>query len=710
MVFKILFAMMLSITVVFSQSFWERTEPYYASFNKMYFGGGDTIYGTLSSGFSRSTNNGSTWSAPVIVNYVTDIAVAPNGYIFLSENQQKMSRSTNKGVSWTIKGTGINEPSCSAVMVTSTGVVITGTNRGIYRSTDNGDNWTKVAGSAEMSGDTSVTAMATFDGNTLYAFTRTTTINPERGYAFRSTNNGLTWTKGTNSLDTVAFYKATVSSGGTIYVRTGNGVRYSTDGGNTWGILGFYNDYIGDVATDLTGAVYAAINSKDTSAVLYKTTNNGTTWQSIKTPYTGISGFGINKKGDLFLSQDQLYRSTDNGNSWKALPVSYPNVGTMIESPKHELFVTAGGNAYQNLYRSSDFGQSWNIIYTGVVGVPSVGFYGDTILVGDNYYIGSMYRSTDNAKTFKPLANNIGLGGYVSAIFGTSYNSILAGTSNGIYRSTNTTKSWVKVHSSSVNSLHQSPNGTLFARRQWPGDGIYRSIDSGSTWQQKITGMSVTTVRSLDIAPNGDLIAGTEGGIFRSTDNAENWVRIDSQKVVKPYGIFAAVNKSGKIFMGGAKSGINSQCYQSTNNGATWEQIENNILTIDANSSLTGLFAASNGHLFGGTTYGLFKSTQITTSVSKNSNAVPGLFSLFQNYPNPFNPTTVLQFTIREAGMISLRVYDILGKEVATLVNEVKEAGSYSISFNATTLSGGMYVARLQNGSKTETKKMLLIK
>ncbi len=400
----------------------------------------------------------------------------------------------------------------------------------------------------------------------------------------------------------------------------------------------------------------------------------------------------------------------DNGNSWKALPVLFPNVGIMIESPKHELYFTAGGNAYQNLYRSSDFGKSWNIVYTGVVGVPIVGFFGDTILVGDNYYSGVVFRSTDNAKTFKPLANNIGLGGYVNTLLGTSYNSVLAGTSIGIYRSTNTTKSWIKVHSSSINSLHQSPNGILFARRQWPGDGIYRSIDSGSSWQQKITGLGVTTVRSLDIAPNGDLIAGTEGGIFRSTDNAENWVRVDTQKVLKPYGIYAAVNKNGKIFMGGAKSGVNSQCYQSTNNGATWEQIENNILTIDGSASLTGLFAASNGHLFGGTTSGLFKSAQITTIVLKSTSIAPGTFSLSQNYPNPFNPSTAIKFTTGDVGMVTLKVFDILGREVSTLVNEVKEAGSYTINFNASTLSGGVYYAQLQCGTRIESKKMLLVK
>ncbi len=698
-------------SMMFAQTFWQRTQPYAGSFNKMYFGGGDTVYGTLNSGFSRSTNNGTSWSTPVIVNYVTDMAVAPNGYIFLSENQQKMSRSTNKGVSWTIKGTGINEPSCATVMTTSTGVVLTGTNRGIYRSTDNGDNWTKVAGSAELTGDTSITAMATYDGNTLYAFTRTTTVNPERGFAFRSTDNGLTWTKGTKSLDTAAFYKVTVHSNGNIYVRTGSGVRCSSDAGNSWSTIGFYDEYIGDVAFDQSGALYASVNYKDTTAVLYKTTNNGATWQPIKTPYNGISGISVNKQGHLFLSQDQLYRSTDNGNSWNPLPVSYPEVKHMTESPKHELFFTAGGNAYQNLYRSSDFGQSWHIMYTGVVGIPIVAFHGDTIFVGDNYYLGSLHRSTDNGKTFKSLPNNIGLGGYINAMLGTSYQSILAGTSNGIYRSKNHGKNWESVFSTnSISTLKQSSNGSLFAVRQWSGDGVYRSIDSGTTWQQKMTGIPPTIVRSLDIARNGDLIVGSEDGIYRSVNNAENWVRIDSQKVAKPYGIYAAVNRDGKIFMGGAKSGVNAECYQSTDNGATWQYIQNSIASIDNQSSMRSLFVASDGHLFAATTGGLFRSNQMTTSVTVLEPEILVSFFLGQNYPNPFNPSTNITLVINAPAMTSLKVFDVLGKEIATLVNEELAEGTYQMTFNAENLSSGVYFYSVKSGSSTQTKRMILMK
>jgi len=85
-------------------------------------------------------------------------------------------------------------------------------------------------------------------------------------------------------------------------------------------------------------------------------------------------------------------------------------------------------------------------------------------------------------------------------------------------------------------------------------------------------------------------------------------------------------------------------------------------------------------------------------------------FVLNQNYPNPFNPTTIISFSIPLSAFTSLKVYDILGNEVATLVNEEKPTGSYEINFNASSLSSGTYFYKLQAGSFIETKKMILLK
>jgi hypothetical protein len=89
---------------------------------------------------------------------------------------------------------------------------------------------------------------------------------------------------------------------------------------------------------------------------------------------------------------------------------------------------------------------------------------------------------------------------------------------------------------------------------------------------------------------------------------------------------------------------------------------------------------------------------------------LPKEFALAQNYPNPFNPTTVINYQLPVAGNVSLKVYDVLGKEVMTLVNGRQEAGDYNVSLNAASLSSGVYFYRLQSGNFVQTKKMMLVK
>jgi hypothetical protein len=89
---------------------------------------------------------------------------------------------------------------------------------------------------------------------------------------------------------------------------------------------------------------------------------------------------------------------------------------------------------------------------------------------------------------------------------------------------------------------------------------------------------------------------------------------------------------------------------------------------------------------------------------------VPQTFALEQNYPNPFNPSTAISYQLPVAGNVSLKVFDMLGKEVATLVNARQEAGAYTVNFNANNLSSGVYFYRLQAGNFVQTRKMMLVK
>ena len=102
---------------------------------------------------------------------------------------------------------------------------------------------------------------------------------------------------------------------------------------------------------------------------------------------------------------------------------------------------------------------------------------------------------------------------------------------------------------------------------------------------------------------------------------------------------------------------------------------------------------------------GNFKYSQIVTVTS-----LPKKYELWQNYPNPFNPTTTIQYAIPKAEHVTLKVYDELGKEVSTLVDENKEAGQYRVNFNGSNLASGIYYYRIAAGDFTEVKKLLLLK
>jgi hypothetical protein len=98
------------------------------------------------------------------------------------------------------------------------------------------------------------------------------------------------------------------------------------------------------------------------------------------------------------------------------------------------------------------------------------------------------------------------------------------------------------------------------------------------------------------------------------------------------------------------------------------------------------------------------------TNNELNENPAISDYELYQNYPNPFNPSTIIRYQIPEAGFITLKVYDLIGKEVSTLVNDYKIAGTHNVIFNATDLSAGIYFYSLRSGSFIKTNKMIVLK
>jgi hypothetical protein len=121
-------------------------------------------------------------------------------------------------------------------------------------------------------------------------------------------------------------------------------------------------------------------------------------------------------------------------------------------------------------------------------------------------------------------------------------------------------------------------------------------------------------------------------------------------------------------------------------------------------------FGTTSGEAIGACDSAEAKYKSIATSVKRETYTQPARTSLLQNYPNPFNPTTKIQFTIVNRQLTIVNVYDLMGREVARLVNEVKDPGTYTVQFDGSHLSSGMYYYRLESGAYTSTMKMLLVK
>jgi hypothetical protein len=97
-------------------------------------------------------------------------------------------------------------------------------------------------------------------------------------------------------------------------------------------------------------------------------------------------------------------------------------------------------------------------------------------------------------------------------------------------------------------------------------------------------------------------------------------------------------------------------------------------------------------------------------SVEDELTARPEDYNLFQNYPNPFNPSTTIRFSVVQPDLVRIKIYDVLGREVKILVNEIKQAGTYEVQFDASGLASGIYLYRIESGKFVQTKKMILLK
>ncbi|HRI84187.1 MAG TPA: T9SS type A sorting domain-containing protein [Ignavibacteria bacterium] len=228
----------------------------------------------------------------------------------------------------------------------------------------------------------------------------------------------------------------------------------------------------------------------------------------------------------------------------------------------------------------------------------------------------------------------------------------------------------------------------------------YRSTDLGLTWSSGATTGSVNSYAIHYNSPTTGLAGGN--AMTLSTNGGANYTTVTSPGTA---GNINSLEGNGTDWWA-TRTG--NTVFRSTDGAATWSTAY--TLTGAAFNDMD--FAVVGGCPVGWavSSAGLIAKMSNLVNVIGTSSEIPSSFSLMQNYPNPFNPETNINFSIPKSGLVTLKIYDISGKEVATLVNELKNAGSYVVGFNAANLPSGAYFYRMQTEGFAETKKMMLIK
>lgn len=162
------------------------------------------------------------------------------------------------------------------------------------------------------------------------------------------------------------------------------------------------------------------------------------------------------------------------------------------------------------------------------------------------------------------------------------------------------------------------------------------------------------------------------------------------------------------LFLLSAVFAQNQIAYSVIGSGGEKSSNESFILTGTVGESFIGSSVNASNQNFAGFWYVYYN--DVITSVEDQQEIIPTVFKLEQNYPNPFNPSTIIKFAVPEKSNVLIKIYDILGGEVATLVNEELETGWYERSFNASSLASGIYIYRMNAGNFISTKKMLMVK
>jgi len=609
----------------------------------------------------------------------------------------------------------------------------------IYKTTDAGISWLKL-----------------YKAPSNYWFRSVQFINESTGWVvgyistslqiaiiLKTTDGGITWQNQFTGLDFTRFYDL-------FFIDEFNGLVFgdstykTTNGGLTWDIK---NSLSFSQISTISDSVHFAKESPPPYRI-FKSTDFGDSYIEIKMQPKANSGmfFGDSLFGFVWGSLPNggplIERTTDGGQSWDDISgFSHYRLSSMYFLDSDNGWASDG----YTIYRSSDSGDTWEELKYQFRSISIID--SNNIFVSGNTektpYISVILKSVDGGNNWNSVGPNA-TGIIFSSCFIDSANGWFVGTNPDIIRTTDGGSSWITNYSSQSNTLYDvefinkrigwavGESGTIIKSTDgginWipqnidptldlstievidsnlcfinAGTYILKTVDGGNNWDVSYKEGYFSDIQFLNSTVGFSL--DFWGKIIKTTDTGNNWFILSDLSL--NYGglenIFMVDNQVGFITTG------THNILKTTDGGYNWfldTTLANSIFDMRFINVNTGWGVTSWGGILKTDNGGIISEVKQI----RGNNLIPDGFHLSQNHPNPFNPITTIKFTISDLRFTTFKIYDVLGNEITTLVNEEKPAGSYEIIWNASDLPTGIYFYQIRAGKFVETKKMVLLK
>jgi hypothetical protein len=632
---------------------------------------------------------------------------------------------------------------------------------GLLRTTNGGASWTRLSNPFSFG---TVQALLVLPNGDVVAGV----IGPAGG-VYRSTNNGTSFSSVTTGITNSNIYSLAANPAGHLFAGTaGGGVFRSTNNGASWTAVNTGIDppdqFINSLIVGGAGELYAATGTK-----LYRSTNNGDSWSPLlPVPAASYSSLSIAPNGDIYAAVTSIggvrtggvFKSTSGGATWTqeaGLPETPHNAiitsGTRVyvgtEGPG--VYCSTGGLGPRNV---------WDLCVDGMdnTHVTDIEQKQDGVLYAATRY-NRVFKSTDYGRNWSSASNGLSYDWINDLAVNPLNGHVYAATPFAVWRSTDDGGSWQEAKNSGATALAINRNGTIFSGF---GGQMFRSTDDGSTWSVRLLN-GVSTIAQIATDTNKVYVAtgnGTTGqGVHRSTDNGETYET--ANRGLTDLNVMTVAVNEGQNTCGTVNAGNGDGWWELARDTSAWRRVGLSSTPVRKMQNLrgatgTGIFAlaaaflysrdescaitflfgtnfsGSNGDppisllvlgtpngrevstvgrrlLLGTNGLGIYASDNALTGIDDATGQPSGIV-LHQNYPNPFNPSTTIAYDLPEDGHVRLAVFDLLGRQVALLVDEVQPAGYRSVRLNASALASGVYLYRLEAGGMVQARRLVVVK